>query len=68
MLPLHIERNIEKITESGCWIWSASIRKDGYVKISIKGKTVLAHRAIYELSIGEIPQGMQLDHLCRVRS
>lgn len=53
-----------------CWLWQASIRKDGYGRIGVSrsaGVTV-AHRVAYELVKGPIPKGLQLDHLCRNRS
>lgn len=58
-----IEKWIERIPESGCWIWTGHISKNGYGKT---GKTV-AHRVVYSLLAGIIPKGKQLDHLCRVR-
>jgi HNH endonuclease len=49
--------------DSGCWNWLGYINRGGYGKL---GGT-LAHRAMYELRVGPIPQGMELDHLCRNR-
>lgn len=59
--------------ESGCWIWQPrSITKSGYAQFSrrIDGRqtSVLAHRASYEAFVGPIPDGLQIDHLCRNRS
>jgi hypothetical protein len=51
----------------GCWTWRGYIRKTGYGLFRLKGKTVYAHRAAYELLIGDIPAGAQIDHLCRNR-
>ena len=55
-----------------CWIWTASIKPNGYGQYSlarIAGKKTVAyaHRFAYELLVGPIPHGLQLDHLCRVR-
>jgi len=62
------ERFLEKVKKSGtCWNWDASIRRGGYGRFTINGKSVVAHRFSYELLIGPIPEGMQLDHLCRNR-
>ena len=64
-------RYVEK-TE-GCWLWTGYRNSDGYGAIDTKynheyGVTrVRAHRAAWLLLRGEIPNGMQLDHLCRVR-
>ena len=58
-------------TES-CWIWTAHIGTRGYGTIEGRrdGKwmPLLAHRIAYELCVGLIPEGMQIDHLCRNRA
>lgn len=55
-----------------CWIWTGSHDNYGYGHLSVKvdGKhtTRKAHRLVYEQLIGPIPDGLQLDHLCRVRN
>lgn len=50
-----------------CWRWVGRQSANGYGQLWDEGKTVLAHRATYELLVGPIPEGLQLDHLCRVR-
>lgn len=52
---------------SGCWLWTKAVNKDGYGCISIGNKQRRAHRAAWEAWNGPIPEGMQLDHKCRVR-
>lgn len=52
----------------GCWLWAGEKNSDGYGQIRIAGKTLKAHRVAWELMRGPIPSGLQLDHLCRVRS
>lgn len=50
---------------AGCWVWIGSIsRKWGYGGVRVDGEMKLAHRVAYELLIGAIPEGMQLDHTC----
>ena len=56
-----------EVVASGCWLWTGSIRSDGYGVTGIMGPPRLAHRLVYELERGDIPPGMVLDHLCRVR-
>ena len=51
---------------SECWTWTAT-QWDGYGQFALEGKMVGAHRLAYELMIAEIPRGLTLDHLCRVR-
>jgi hypothetical protein len=51
-----------------CWQWTGSVaRRIGYGKFWRDGKTLSAHRVAYELFVGPIPDGLQLDHLCRNR-
>lgn len=50
-----------------CWIWTARIARDGYGRFGIGGRLKIAHRVAYELEVGPIPEGLILDHLCRVR-
>lgn len=55
--------------EDDCWLWTART-VDGYgtfwMGYAIGHKK--AHRLAYELLVGEIPVGLELDHLCRVRN
>ena len=53
---------------SGCWIWTGTRNSYGYGQISKKKGGALAHRWSYEHFIGPIPDGLQIDHLCRTRS
>lgn len=63
------ERFWDKVDASGdCWIWMAD-RVNGYGRFHVDGTTrVVAHRWSYEALVGEVPAGLQLDHLCRNRS
>ena len=50
-----------------CWPWKASRHKTGYGKFGRGGKRagwVEAHRAAYQLTYGEIPDGLQVCHRC----
>lgn len=53
--------------ETGCWEWTASTNGNGYGKFSLRGRTYSGHRVAYELHVGPIPAGLDLDHLCRNR-
>ncbi len=52
----------------GCWIWRGAVNRAGYGAFSVDGTTRRAHRVSYELRVGPIPEGLHLDHLCRVRA
>lgn len=52
----------------GCWIWHGAKTANGYGVFNTGEKrNCLAHRYAYEATHGPIPEGMQLDHLCRTR-
>jgi hypothetical protein len=56
------------LTPGGCWEWTgATGGSRRYGCISVKGVTRRAHRVAYELLAGPIPDGLELDHLCRNR-
>ena len=67
------ERFWSKVDASGdCWLWSAGRVKAGYGCYSVwlgEGKVVAhyAHRYAYRNLVGEVPNGLDLDHLCRNR-
>src|SRR5690606_36212543 len=51
--------------EDGHWL-TASTGVHGYGQVHGPGKTVLrSHRVVYEHHRGDIPAGLELDHLCR---
>lgn len=50
-----------------CWSFE-SPRADGYGKVTRDGRQYLVHRAVWEELVGPIPDGMDIDHLCRNRS
>ena len=48
-----------------CWEWKAGKDPKGYGLIFNKGRHYGAHRISYQIHKGEIPDGLQIDHLCR---
>lgn len=53
---------------NGCWEWVGSRFHHGYAQFRrIDFPSAYAHRWAYHHFVGEIPDGMDLDHLCRVR-
>lgn len=49
-----------------CWLWTGAPNGTGYGRILVSGRRMMAHRFSYETYVGPIPQGLDLDHLCRV--
>lgn len=72
-LAERLARNSEPEPMSGCVLWDGVIMPNGYGRMVIwdpETKTYsghLAHRVSYREVKGEIPPGLDLDHLCRVR-
>jgi len=52
----------------GCWLWTGGTKGKGYGGCGRYHPSGYAHRASYELMVGPIPEGLQIDHLCRVRN
>ncbi len=53
---------------SGCWIWTGHETGKGYGSFFLSHKKrIRAHRFSYEYFNGSIPNGLTVDHLCRVR-
>lgn len=53
-----------------CWTWLGRVNNSGYGSINIMGKIgspSLVHCFAYELLVGPIPEGMELDHSCKNR-
>ncbi len=53
--------------EKGCWLWSGYLTPDGYGRFQLDRSSRVAHRVGYEIYVGRIPDGLELDHLCRIR-
>lgn len=79
-MPKHVRPAIDRFTEkyvvnadTGCWEWIAFKNPKGYGTFKIGSRTTntcraaAAHRFSYEHYKGAIPEGLQIDHLCRVR-
>lgn len=51
-----------------CWGWIGGKSSHGYGEICENGKSILAHTFSYRLHKGEVPAGLEIDHLCRNRN
>lgn len=55
------------IRTDGCWEWKGAHNELGYSLFYLDHRRVRAHRVAYELTVAPIPEGLELDHLCRNR-
>lgn len=78
--PTHIKNDpkanlllqVDTTDPDQCWRWQGRIGRGGYGYITTTEngdkRPRLVHRVSYRLLVGPIPDGLTLDHLCRVRS
>lgn len=50
----------------GCWLWEGTGDRKGYGRFGADGVRWLAHRYAYTVLVGSIPEGHELDHLCKI--
>ena len=60
---------------NGCWLWTGYVGYDGYGNFwdgtytsAYKQRWVYPHRFIFAEINGPIPEGMEINHLCRTRN
>lgn len=70
-IPARIWEKISPEPNTGCWLWTGYVQEwkdgDGYEQTWFDGKLLRPHVVMYKYFKGEIPSGLDLDHLCRVR-
>ncbi len=59
-----MESRIQPEPNTGCWLWTGATNSDGYGFVWHNRKNEYAHRVMYSEKVGQIPEGLQLDHLC----
>jgi hypothetical protein len=64
------ERFWSKVDQTGdCWLWTAATTSSGYGSYWVTpDRSTVAHRLSYEALVGPVPDGLFLDHTCRVRA
>jgi hypothetical protein len=69
--PAVDERLYSRITlpapPNGCMLWTGAVSGAGYGIMRVAGRMQYVHRLVHEKFLGPIPEGYQIDHLCRVR-
>jgi hypothetical protein len=67
-VPLELRIAAAIRIDGDCWIWKRGLTRYGYGRISVGDYNRTAHRTVYEFLVGPIPDGLQIDHLCRNRA
>lgn len=69
-----IDRVMRRLTEdpvTGCWVFAGALNNKGYGVVGAGPRgtgNVVTHRVTYEYFVGSVPDGLDLDHLCRNRA
>lgn len=63
----YVISKIKFFNGTACWTWTAVRGTHGYGVLSIHGSSGCAHKFAYEFFVGRIPDGLELDHLCKDR-
>lgn len=64
-----MEHVLSRVDRSGeCWLWTGAKTTRGYGNVGWHRRVCRVHRLVYEYMIGPIPEGYELDHLCRVHA
>jgi hypothetical protein len=69
---MNVQETIDRIyvrtmADGDCIRWTGPTNPKGYGTTGLGGRTQGVHRLAYELQVGPIPEGLEIDHLCRVR-
>ena len=63
------ERFWSKVEKTAtCWNWTGATNEHGYGMVTRKDGQRRAHRVAWTTLVGDIPDGMQVDHRCRKRA
>lgn len=66
-LEIRVNRRLSNCVEDaeGCWVWQGRVNEWGYSTTWFEGKGWKGHQLTYAYFIGDVPDGLVLDHLCR---
>lgn len=59
---------VEREVPDGCWQWTGAKNRDGYGNVRRAGRVASAHVVAFQLLVGPVPEGLEIDHLCRNRA
>lgn len=63
-----LEARSEPVPGTGCLLWTGAVDTSGYGIIGVNRRLQKTHRLAYEISVGPIPDGLQVLHKCDTRT
>lgn len=66
-MPERFWDKVSKSPDDGCWLWTSALTVERHGVFRLEGRTVSAHRLAYEMAVGQIPEGLEIDHTCHSR-
>lgn len=54
----------KKVGQNGCWLWTGYLNQDGYGRIWIETRMVMAHRVAYAITNSDVPENLSVCHSC----
>lgn len=61
--PANFWQRVDQPALDACWRWRGSHDLNGYGRLRWHGRDQQAHRIAYQLAVGPIPDGLELDHV-----
>jgi hypothetical protein len=61
---LSLTRRVPLDLSSPCWPWPGYVPSDHYPHVMIDGQRKYVHRVSYQLHVGPVPRGWEIDHVC----
>ena len=58
------EDKVDKESDNPCWVWTGASNDQGYGRLQVGDRLAYAHRVSYQLFVGDIPEGGQINHEC----
>lgn len=65
--PIERFMKFVEVQPDGCWKWTGHIDSEGYGRFKLNGRWRLAHCVSHEIHKGNVPDGLEIDHVCRHR-
>jgi hypothetical protein len=59
-----LEKNIDRSSPNGCWIWTGGHHERGYGAISVNNRSRSTHRLMFDIYNGPIAEGLFVCHHC----